>query len=105
MSEKIYIFDTTLRDGEQSPGATMNLDEKMQISQLLEEVKPLAIDLNLLSLLEPIQEVLESGNQSMKWINAYSNGQTIPMILQNSIKSMKAEEDQSKKHIVNPDCL
>ena len=31
MSEKIYIFDTTLRDGEQSPGASMNLEEKMQI--------------------------------------------------------------------------
>ena len=39
MSEKIYIFDTTLRDGEQSPGATMNLDEKMQIAQLLEEMQ------------------------------------------------------------------
>ena len=39
MSDRVYIFDTTLRDGEQSPGATMNLDEKMQIAQLLEEMK------------------------------------------------------------------
>ena len=39
MSDRIYIFDTTLRDGEQSPGATMNLDEKMQIAQLLEEMQ------------------------------------------------------------------
>ena len=39
MSEKIYIFDTTLRDGEQSPGASMNLDEKMQIAEVLEEMK------------------------------------------------------------------
>ena len=39
MSDKVYIFDTTLRDGEQSPGATMNLDEKMQIAQLLEEMQ------------------------------------------------------------------
>ncbi len=38
MSDRVYIFDTTLRDGEQSPGATMNLDEKMQIAQLLEEM-------------------------------------------------------------------
>ena len=38
MSERVYIFDTTLRDGEQSPGASMNLDEKMQIAQLLEEM-------------------------------------------------------------------
>ena len=39
MSEKIYIFDTTLRDGEQSPGASMNLEEKVQIAEILEEMK------------------------------------------------------------------
>ena len=38
MTEKIYIFDTTLRDGEQSPGATMNLEEKVQIAEILEEM-------------------------------------------------------------------
>ena len=37
MSNKrlIRIFDTTLRDGEQSPGASMNLDEKMKVAQAL----------------------------------------------------------------------
>ena len=38
MTEKIYIFDTTLRDGEQSPGASMNLEEKIQIAEILEEM-------------------------------------------------------------------
>ena len=36
MTEKIYIFDTTLRDGEQSPGASMNLNEKIQIAEVLD---------------------------------------------------------------------
>ena len=31
----IRIFDTTLRDGEQSPGASMNLTEKMEVAQAL----------------------------------------------------------------------
>jgi len=35
---RIVIFDTTLRDGEQSPGASMNLDEKLRIAVLLEEM-------------------------------------------------------------------
>lgn len=35
MSEKIIIFDTTLRDGEQSPGASMNMQEKFQLAQQL----------------------------------------------------------------------
>lgn len=35
---RIIIFDTTLRDGEQSPGASMNLDEKLRIALVLEEM-------------------------------------------------------------------
>ncbi len=33
--EKIFVFDTTLRDGEQSPGATMNMQEKFRLAQQL----------------------------------------------------------------------
>lgn len=32
MAEKIYIFDTTLRDGEQSPGASLNIRQKLEIA-------------------------------------------------------------------------
>ncbi|HEX4208435.1 MAG TPA: 2-isopropylmalate synthase [Ktedonobacteraceae bacterium] len=35
----VKIFDTTLRDGEQSPGATMALDEKLQVAQQLTRLK------------------------------------------------------------------
>jgi len=35
MSEKVQIFDTTLRDGEQSPGASMNTAEKLEIARQL----------------------------------------------------------------------
>ena len=37
-SNQVLIFDTTLRDGEQSPGAAMNLDEKIRIAEALEEL-------------------------------------------------------------------
>ncbi len=36
--DRVLIFDTTLRDGEQSPGATMTLDEKIEIANLLDEL-------------------------------------------------------------------
>ena len=36
--EKLYIFDTTMRDGEQSPGASMSVEEKIQISMVLDEM-------------------------------------------------------------------
>ncbi|WP_116130808.1 2-isopropylmalate synthase [Tropicimonas sp. IMCC34043] len=38
MNDRVVIFDTTLRDGEQSPGATMTHDEKLEIAQLLDEM-------------------------------------------------------------------
>ncbi len=38
MKEKIIIFDTTLRDGEQSPGASLNLKEKLQVAHQLSEL-------------------------------------------------------------------
>jgi 2-isopropylmalate synthase len=37
-SRHITIFDTTLRDGEQSPGASMNLTEKLEIAQALQDL-------------------------------------------------------------------
>jgi len=38
MTDKIKIFDTTLRDGEQSPGATMNAAEKILIAETLDKM-------------------------------------------------------------------
>jgi 2-isopropylmalate synthase len=38
MTERVYIFDTTLRDGEQSPGASMNTAEKLRLATRLEQL-------------------------------------------------------------------
>ena len=35
---RVYIFDTTMRDGEQSPGASMSLEEKIQIARVFDEL-------------------------------------------------------------------
>ena len=37
-SDRVIIFDTTLRDGEQSPGASMTHEEKLQVAELLDEM-------------------------------------------------------------------
>ena len=37
--DKLIIFDTTLRDGEQSPGASMTKDEKVRIAKALEKMQ------------------------------------------------------------------
>ena len=39
MSDHLIIFDTTLRDGEQSPGASMTREEKLRIARQLERMR------------------------------------------------------------------
>ena len=36
--DRVIIFDTTMRDGEQSPGASMSLEEKIQIARVFDEL-------------------------------------------------------------------
>ena len=36
--DRVVIFDTTLRDGEQCPGATMTFDEKLEVAEVLDEM-------------------------------------------------------------------
>ena len=36
--DRVYIFDTTLRDGEQCPGATMTFEEKIKVAELLDNM-------------------------------------------------------------------
>ena len=38
MNDRVIIFDTTLRDGEQSPGASMNAAEKLRLATQLEKL-------------------------------------------------------------------
>src|SRR3546814_1986423 len=38
MTDTVLIFDTTLRDGEQSPGCSMNLEEKLKVADQLENL-------------------------------------------------------------------
>ncbi len=39
MSDRLLIFDTTLRDGEQSPGGSMNLSEKLEVARALRDLR------------------------------------------------------------------
>lgn len=39
MEERVLVFDTTLRDGEQSPGCSMNMDEKLRLARQLEHLR------------------------------------------------------------------
>ena len=62
------------------------------VKELLSEVTPLAKELDMLELLEPIESVLLNGNQSMMWLNSYCKGVSIQALLQKGMSEMEQEE-------------
>ncbi len=68
--EKIIIFDTTLRDGEQSPGASLNIKEKLQIA---EQLMRLGVD------------VIEAGFP----VSSVGDFEAVKKVSQKSVKSSK----------------
>ena len=62
------------------------------IEELCETVSPLAETLGLRHQLEPIQRVLQDGNQAMRWLTAVNSGATLPEVLMAGIRTMADEE-------------
>ena len=62
------------------------------INELLLDVTPLAKELDMFELLQPIESVLINGNQSIIWLNSYSKGISIQSLLQKGISQMEREE-------------
>ena len=62
------------------------------IKELILDVTPLAKELDMLELLQPIESVLSNGNQSMRWLDSYSKGVSIQTLLQQGIGEMEREE-------------
>ena len=63
---RVYIFDTTMRDGEQSPGASMSLEEKIQIARVFDE---LGVDI-----IEAGFPIASPGESSMERYRCYADG-------------------------------
>ena len=62
------------------------------IRELVSEVTPLAKELDMFDLLQPIESVLTNGNQAMIWLDSYSKGESIRSLLQQGISEMEREE-------------
>ena len=62
------------------------------IDELLFDVAPLAKELDMFDLLQPIKNVLSNGNQSMTWLNSFSKGESIQSLIQKGISEMEREE-------------
>ena len=81
MTEKLYIFDTTLRDGEQSPGASMNLDEKLQIAEVLDSMN--------VDIIEAGFPIASNGDfEAVQEVSKYVKNSTIAGLARASLKDI-----------------
>ena len=62
------------------------------IKEILLDVTPLAKELDIFELLQPIESVLANGNQSMIWLDSYAKGESIQSLLQKGISEIEQEE-------------
>ena len=95
----------SLSDANDAAAARASLDARLRhwrdgrslvcrdwIAELCETVSPLAEALGLRHQLEPIERVLQDGNQAMRWLTAVNSGATLPEVLQAGIRTMADEE-------------
>jgi len=89
MATRIKIFDTTLRDGEQSPGATMNEAEKVRIAQQLEKLGVDIIEAGYPASSEGDFEAVQTIARSIKRCEVAALARTNPSDIDRAWKAIK----------------
>jgi 2-isopropylmalate synthase len=89
MSDRVYIFDTTLRDGEQSPGCSMNVPEKIRMARKLVE-----LGVDILEAGFPIAslgdfEAVDAISREFPWAQVAALGRACTMDVERAAQSLK----------------
>ncbi len=88
--DRVLIFDTTLRDGEQAPGASMNVAEKLEIAYVLEQLK--------VDIIEAGFPVISEGDfNSVKTVAKHIKGSTICGLARSIKKDIDAAHEALKQ--------
>ena len=68
---RLIIFDTTLRDGEQSPGASMNLAEQLEVAHALKDLGVDVIEAGFLIASPPLCAAVRAGELPSRYTLGY----------------------------------
>ena len=97
MQNKLIIFDTTLRDGEQSPGASMTRDEKVRIAKALERMRVDVIEAGFPAASPGDFEAVQAVAQSIKNSTVCALARTLDRDIDQAGKAIKGAQ-QSRIH-------
>src|SRR5215475_12433260 len=89
MSDRVYIFDTTLRDGEQSPGCSMNVTEKLQMAKKLVELGVDVLEAGFPIASEGDFEAVEAVSREFPWVNVAALARCCTLDVERAAQSLK----------------
>jgi 2-isopropylmalate synthase len=89
MSDRVYIFDTTLRDGEQSPGCSMTVPEKMRMARKLVELGVDILEAGFPIASEGDFEAVDAISREFPWANVAALARACSMDVERAAESLK----------------
>lgn len=99
MSDQIIIFDTTLRDGEQCPGASMNLREKMEIARQLARVNVDVIEAGFPIISDGDFEAVQTIATEIKGPVICGLARCVPKDIEAAAAAVKPAGDRGRVHV------
>jgi 2-isopropylmalate synthase len=89
MSDRVYIFDTTLRDGEQSPGCSMNVPEKLRMARKLVELGVDILEAGFPIASEGDFEAVDAISREFPWAQVAALGRACTLDVERAAQSLK----------------
>src|SRR5579862_2359539 len=89
MSDRVYIFDTTLRDGEQSPGCSMTVPEKLKMARKLVELGVDILEAGFPIASEGDFEAVDAISREFPWAQVAALGRACTLDVERAAQSLK----------------
>jgi len=89
MSERIYIFDTTLRDGEQSPGCSMTVPEKLRMARKLADLGVDILEAGFPIASEGDFEAVDSISREYPWVHVAALARACTLDVERAAQSLR----------------
>jgi 2-isopropylmalate synthase len=89
MSDRVYIFDTTLRDGEQSPGCSMTVPEKMRMARKLVELGVDILEAGFPIASEGDFEAVDAISREFPWAQVAALGRACTLDVERAAQSLR----------------
>ena len=89
MADRVYIFDTTLRDGEQSPGCSMTVPEKLRLAHKLVELGVDILEAGFPIASEGVFEAVDAVSREFSWVQVAALARANTLDVERAAASLK----------------